>query len=655
MRLLSYLLTLLVIMLLLNAGYAQTCNGSLGAPVVNETFGSGSSIVGPPLPAGVTNLRYNSDPCGGNDGEYSILSSLQSSCKGGTWQADADHDGNGYMMVVNADYSASVFYTQRVAGSTLCPNTTYYFGAYVMNILRKLPQTTGYANPNITFSIETVNGTVLKRFTTGEIPAEVTPEWHPYGALFTSPANGEDVIIKMTNNTTTSNGAGNDLALDDITFSPCGPLIQTGFTTIGSTAVQPECEHTPFNFTLVSQQTGYPNPSYQWQYKTPADAGWHDVVSGGTQPSLSINVNDPTAGTYQYRVAVLSGNNTLVSCRIYSDPLIISVTAQLNNVIPTVTNVCAGQPLQLVAAGGDSYQWSGPGGFTSTDSQPIVTSNATAADDGGIYNLTVIKNGCPQFFTTRIKLFNAPAFGPSLPITVPVCAGSSVPLTVTTINATHYKWTPATGLDHDDVEQPLASPAETTNYQLKIWNDGCADAVTTNLTVNVLKLPKANAGPDLRLFAGQTARLNGQKQGDMVSFYWTPTDYLDDPTSLTPITSAPQDITYTLHVYSNNTCGENDDQVFVRVYQPLKIANSFTPNGDNTNDLWKIDNLATYPHALISVYDRDGQQVFQSRGYPRPWDGTYHGAPLPAGTYYYVIDLQETDLPVLKGWIFIAR
>lgn len=56
---------------------AQTCTGSLGAPVINETFGAGSTYgVGPPLQQGVTNLTYIADGCGGEDGTYTILTAM---------------------------------------------------------------------------------------------------------------------------------------------------------------------------------------------------------------------------------------------------------------------------------------------------------------------------------------------------------------------------------------------------------------------------------------------------------------------------------------------------------------------------------------------------------------------------------------------------
>ncbi|MGZ3999519.1 MAG: NHL domain-containing protein, partial [Mucilaginibacter sp.] len=84
------------------------------------------------------------------------------------------------------------------------------------------------------------------------------------------------------------------------------------------------------------------------------------------------------------------------------------------------------------------------------------------------------------------------------------------------------------------------------------------------------------------------------------------------------------------------------------------VPNLFTPNGDGVNDYWNIKSLIYFPQCQVSVYARSGSLVYQSHGYPKPWDGTFNGNPLPAGTYYYVI-APQTDLPKLSGYVVILR
>ena len=157
------------------------------------------------------------------------------------------------------------------------------------------------------------------------------------------------------------------------------------------------------------------------------------------------------------------------------------------------------------------------------------------------------------------------------------------------------------------------------------------------------------------MLEGQQTKLSGTVGGDNITYFWTPATYLDDPRSLTPVTSAPSNITYQLNVQSGVNCGTATSSVFVRVYKTLTVVNTFTPNGDGVNDYWDIKNIDDYPNAGISVYNRYGQQVFQSIGYPKPWDGNYKGEKLPAGTYYYIVDPKDDNLPKQAGWVLIVR
>ena len=95
---------------------AQLCTGSLGDPVVNIDFGTGSAAYSFTAPG----YRLTTGSCP-NDGEYSITT-FQSSC-GRQWHSvPADHTGGGAFMMVNASNNPGDFFLQTV--NNLCPNTT---------------------------------------------------------------------------------------------------------------------------------------------------------------------------------------------------------------------------------------------------------------------------------------------------------------------------------------------------------------------------------------------------------------------------------------------------------------------------------------------------------------------------------------------------
>jgi gliding motility-associated-like protein len=105
---------------------------------------------------------------------------------------------------------------------------------------------------------------------------------------------------------------------------------------------------------------------------------------------------------------------------------------------------------------------------------------------------------------------------------------------------------------------------------------------------------------------------------------------------LNPVMTADEDRLYTLKVTSPLSCCET---IYVRLHvlKDIVSPNAFSPNGDNVNDVWKLNYLESYPNSTVSVFNRYGEKVFFSHGYSIPFDGNYKGKPLPVGTYYYVI------------------
>jgi gliding motility-associated-like protein len=117
---------------------------------------------------------------------------------------------------------------------------------------------------------------------------------------------------------------------------------------------------------------------------------------------------------------------------------------------------------------------------------------------------------------------------------------------------------------------------------------------------------------------------------------------------------------YTIRVRSQDdgTPSEYLEKVFLIVVNPLElpeIPSAITPNGDGENDYWIIPNLDAYPFNEVVVYDRSGQTVFRSKGYQRPWDGTYQGHHVPVASYYYIIKLNNSLNTKYTGTITVLR
>lgn len=105
------------------------------------------------------------------------------------------------------------------------------------------------------------------------------------------------------------------------------------------------------------------------------------------------------------------------------------------------------------------------------------------------------------------------------------------------------------------------------------------------------------------------------------------------------------------------SCESNRAKINIKVLSTeLHITNTFTPNGDGINDTWRIEGLEKYPDASVQVYSRSGEKLFDSNGYAIPFNGIYNGRQLPAGAYYYIINLKiKADCSVIGGSLTLVR
>ncbi len=95
---------------------------------------------------------------------------------------------------------------------------------------------------------------------------------------------------------------------------------------------------------------------------------------------------------------------------------------------------------------------------------------------------------------------------------------------------------------------------------------------------------------------------------------------------------------YTINL--NNQCGN-----YTRTYRvnltycecPFFVANAFSPNGDGTNDEFKVGHSCDLAEYNIQIFNRWGQLVYEGHDADEGWDGTYGGNEAPVGIYTYKI------------------
>lgn len=107
---------------------------------------------------------------------------------------------------------------------------------------------------------------------------------------------------------------------------------------------------------------------------------------------------------------------------------------------------------------------------------------------------------------------------------------------------------------------------------------------------------------------------------------------------------------YTVFVRDTKGCGEVSKSFYILDYPKF-----FTPNGDGTNDFWRIKNLnkRNLQNSTIDIFDRYGKLVFQINPRNQVWDGNFNGYALPSSDYWFVIQL--ADGKIIKGHFTLKR
>lgn len=153
-------------------------------------------------------------------------------------------------------------------------------------------------------------------------------------------------------------------------------------------------------------------------------------------------------------------------------------------------------------------------------------------------------------------------------------------------------------------------------------------------------IPVAGVGPDEEICRYESIPLFATG-GD--NYLWTTGDSISNVRSSTPMVTPLKTDTFTV-VVSNAVCSDSAN-VIVYVDRcldelPNEPPQIITPNNDGKNDFLHFEDIDYFKNTKLTVYNRWSVKVFETERYNNDWRGTgMNGSDLPAGTYYYVLEL----------------
>ncbi|HHB80048.1 MAG TPA: gliding motility-associated C-terminal domain-containing protein, partial [Saprospiraceae bacterium] len=116
--------------------------------------------------------------------------------------------------------------------------------------------------------------------------------------------------------------------------------------------------------------------------------------------------------------------------------------------------------------------------------------------------------------------------------------------------------------------------------------------------------------------------------------------------------STEQD-SFSYEICTNTLC--DTGSVFITINcEGVVIHEGFSPNGDGINDYFVIENVASFPHNSLKVYNRWGNQVFEKAPYDNSWSATWNDNKfVPDGTYFYI--WKDGEGKTYSGYVVIHR
>ena len=184
------------------------------------------------------------------------------------------------------------------------------------------------------------------------------------------------------------------------------------------------------------------------------------------------------------------------------------------------------------------------------------------------------------------------------------------------------------------------NPTSTTTYTINLVNDIlCSNDSIKSHTIVVNPLPEPVINPSFyEIYPGEQVELT---TGEFSYYAWYDDDLLISENEILIVDST---LTTYLVVESDKGCIGISSNAVIEYIPRVNffIPNTFTPNGDEHNDLLITMGRKIAVFNMI-ITNRWGEVVFTTNDINKFWDGKFNGKPVKQGTYTYQVNILGED------------
>jgi len=395
------------------------------------------------------------------------------------------------------------------------------------------------------------------------------------------------------------------------------------------------------SFTINSKEQCLLNNSFEFTNTTVVSAapifGFKWNFDNGTVSSNISPVKSFTApGIYNVKLVA----TTFYGCTDSTTQQVIVDSMPLVNLITSNgTILCNGSTLTIAATGGQSYQWYKDGTII-----PNQTASNLVLNASGLYSVkTTNSMGCisQNNVSTNISLVSKPIANFSYnTYCIQVPATFTSLSTVNNSGIVNYNWSDNQGNISNSLSPTFTyNTAGIVSMKLKVIPQACpllTDSLVQTIQIETPTKPVRMGVIDIA--KGEDVVLRARTFG--TSYLWSPATGLNNPNIMYPTANLTAEQTYNINITAKSGC-LTVDTLQVRVFDNYEVfvPNVFTPNGDGTNDILKMNLVGIKEIKFFRIYNRAGLKVFESiNNSTDGWDGKYNGVLQPLDTYMWIVE-----------------